>query len=146
MLSSMPSNLADHQDHAHHLLVHVVAGVVLMRDGKILLVQEKKSRSYGKWNLPGGRVDTGESIESAAIREAKEETGFQVTIDRELPVVHLGINRPVMHAFAATIVSGDLTVPKDEILSAAWFSPAEIKQLELRDSTYILGALEALKL
>lgn len=54
-------------------LVQVVAEVVLQKDDKFLLVQEKQAKAYGKWNLPAGKVDKGESLEQAAVREAREE-------------------------------------------------------------------------
>ena len=56
------------------LLVPVVAGCVIQKDGKYLLVQEKQQKVYGLWNLPAGHVDEGETFEEAAIRESQEET------------------------------------------------------------------------
>ncbi|UCH38039.1 MAG: NUDIX domain-containing protein [Candidatus Bathyarchaeota archaeon] len=49
-------------------------------DGKILLVKRGTVIFKGHWALPGGRVDRGESVEHAIIREIKEETGLDVTI------------------------------------------------------------------
>ena len=125
--------------------VQVVAGVLVAREGKVLLVQEKQTKVYGQWNLPGGHVDQGETIEQAAIREAKEETGFDVALDAKLLVLHSAVDRPVLHAFAAHITGGQLHYPADEILAAKWFTPAEIRLMtrELRSADYVLGALEA---
>lgn len=53
----------------------VVVGVVVEKDGKYLLVQEAKASCRGKWNLPAGHLDPGETIIDGAKREAKEETG-----------------------------------------------------------------------
>ena len=58
----------------------VVAGVVVEKDSKYLLVQEKKELVYGLWNLPAGKVDEGETVEEAAVREAKEEVGYKVRL------------------------------------------------------------------
>ena len=58
----------------------VVAGAVLKKDGKYLLVQEAQSKAYGLWNLPAGRVDVGDTIEQTAVKEAKEESGFDVKL------------------------------------------------------------------
>ena len=55
----------------------VVAGVALQRDDKFLLVQEKKPHVLGLWNLPAGKVDMGDTIPQTAIKEAKEESGFE---------------------------------------------------------------------
>lgn len=52
--------------------------IIELADGGIILI-ERKNPPYG-WALPGGFVDYGESIESAAVREAKEETSLDVTL------------------------------------------------------------------
>ncbi len=54
----------------------VGAAVLVIKRGKILLVKRKVSPSKGKWALPGGFMEQGESVENAALRELKEETGI----------------------------------------------------------------------
>lgn len=58
------------------------AGGVLFQCGTVLLVQVKYGANKGRWMLPGGLVESGESIEQAGIREFKEETGLDVTVKR----------------------------------------------------------------
>lgn len=62
---------------------------VVVKDGKLLVVQEGKN-NYGQldtWNFPAGHVESGESLVDAAIREAKEESGYTVVIDGVLSVL-----------------------------------------------------------
>ena len=122
-----------------------VCSVVLKKAGKYLLVQEKQPHVYGKWNLPGGRVDEGETLEQAAVREALEETNYNVEIVKQIFVHHSVIDQPVLHAYSAKIIGGKLKYPVDEILDARWFSHAEIlaKATDLRNPEYIMGALAA---
>ncbi len=110
--------------------VGVVVGVVVRRDGKFLLVQEKSPKIYGLWNFPAGHVDVGESLEQAAIREAKEESGYNVEIIKELAIFHAQSTDPIKHAFEGKIVGGELKFPEDEILDAKWFALNEIKQMK----------------
>ena len=109
--------------------VGVVAGCVIKQGNKYLLVQEKQPQSYGLWNVPAGYVDKGESIEAAAIREAKEESGYDVILDVELAVYHEAITKPVKHAFEARIVGGELKIQAEEILDAQWKAYDEIESL-----------------
>lgn len=57
---------------------HVGVGVLLIRDGKLLLVERKYDPDAGLWSIPGGHLDLGERVRKAAEREAFEETGFLV--------------------------------------------------------------------
>ncbi|RCS24138.1 NUDIX domain-containing protein [Phyllobacterium salinisoli] len=54
----------------------VGCGVVFLKDDSILLLQRKKSPEAGAWGIPGGKVDFLETVETAARREALEETGL----------------------------------------------------------------------
>ncbi len=126
--------------------VEVVAGVVIKKDGKYLLLQEKQPRAYGLWNFPAGRVDVGESLEQAAIREAKEESGYDVEIGEEIKIFHTSATDVVKHAFIGKIIGGELNFPEDEILDAQWFTFLEVEQMKdkLR-SEWVLSAISILE-
>lgn len=64
-------------------LLNVRATAVLVEDGRILLVRQRVSADRA-WSLPGGRVQRGETIGEAVIRETREETGLDVVVDRLL--------------------------------------------------------------
>jgi ADP-ribose pyrophosphatase YjhB (NUDIX family) len=117
----------------------MVAGVVLNKEGKYLLVQEKKASVYGKWNLPAGKVDEGYSLEETAVKEAREETavkeareetGFSVELKGKLGIYQDKVDEPVKHIFEAEIIGGDLAFPKNEILDAKWFTFQEILDMK----------------
>ena len=65
----------------------VGVGAVIVCEGKILLEKRKNEPSRGKWTIPGGLVELGESLESAVVREVKEETSLEVDNPRLLDVV-----------------------------------------------------------
>ncbi|MEP1097209.1 MAG: NUDIX domain-containing protein [Cyclobacteriaceae bacterium] len=62
--------------------VVLAAGGVVEKDGEFLLIYRKK-----RWDLPKGKLDSGESIESCAIREVEEETGVRTSINKEIAAV-----------------------------------------------------------
>lgn len=105
----------------------VVAGcVVRNEEGRYLLVQEKQQKVYGLWNLPAGHVDKGEEIEVAAIREVKEETGYDVELGAKIGIYHETTESPVRHAFIGHITGGELKIQQNEILDVDWFTFEEI--------------------
>ncbi|MHA1299252.1 MAG: NUDIX hydrolase [Candidatus Helarchaeota archaeon] len=53
-------------------------GTVLIKDGKVLLIQRAAEPDKGMWSIPGGLIENGETAEEAAIRETFEETGIKV--------------------------------------------------------------------
>lgn len=57
----------------------VGVGVLVLRDGKFLVMQRKGSHGAGTWSVPGGWMELGESFEDAAVREVTEETGMNIT-------------------------------------------------------------------
>lgn len=61
-----------------------LAGCVILDDQKQLLLLHRNKDGLVQWELPGGKVDDGESDEATAIRELKEECGVSVTIERRL--------------------------------------------------------------
>jgi len=65
---------------------HIGVGVggILLRDGRILLLKRNSEPNKGKWEKPGGRVDFGETLEAAVVREMKEETGVDCKVVRLL--------------------------------------------------------------
>lgn len=93
---------------------------------RVLLVHRP---SYDDWSFPKGKLDPGESIEQAAVREVKEETGLECRIIRELAILRYnyrtrnkGRLRPkAVHYFLMKAVSGVVEVPGEEVDLAEWF-------------------------
>ncbi|HYH74773.1 MAG TPA: NUDIX hydrolase [Candidatus Saccharimonadales bacterium] len=110
-------------------LVAIVAGCVLQNEDTFLLVQERDEAVYGLWNLPAGYVELGETIEAAAVRETQEESGYQVALERKISIDHVSPDRPIFHAFKATITGGQLAFDATELLDARWFTLEEIQQM-----------------
>jgi len=55
-------------------------GAVIFNNEKVLLVKRGKEPGYGKWSIPGGAVELGETLKEGVLREVKEETGLEVEI------------------------------------------------------------------
>lgn len=112
-----------------------VAGVVVKQNGTYLLIQETRDDIAGAWSVPGGHIELGESPENAAIREGKEETGFNLEIEGKIDEFSLQAegNNSYIYMFKAKLKSNKQDKLKEEIKVARWFSPEEIKTLQLRN-------------
>jgi 8-oxo-dGTP diphosphatase len=109
----------------------IKAGVLIKENNKFLLVQEKAKRAFGLWNIPSGKVDEEETVITTAIREAKEETGYTIVLEKELVIIKEPfIDTKELHIFLGKIDGGLLHIPKEEILDARWFSYHEIKNMK----------------
>jgi mutator protein MutT len=77
---------------------HPVVGVgaVVIWDGRVLLIRRGKDPLRGRWLVPGGTVELGETLEEAVVREVREETGVEV-VPREVLVVFDRIDRQEGH-------------------------------------------------
>ncbi len=121
--------------------------VVVRRGHRFLMTQEQK---YGSsWSIPGGRVEPGESLVYAAIREVHAETGVPVRIDGILRLEHAPADNTarVRVLFMGTPI--DDTEPKtiadSESLGAAWLTIDEIRGRPLRGAELraLLESVEA---
>jgi ADP-ribose pyrophosphatase YjhB (NUDIX family) len=65
----------------------VGVGVVVIKDGRVLLIRRGKPPRAGAWSLPGGRQRLGETVREAARRELREETGIEAVVTELLDVV-----------------------------------------------------------
>ena len=117
--------------------------VVVRRGQRFLMVQEQR---YGSsWSIPGGRVEAGEPLRHAAVREVLEESGVPVNIEGILRIEHApsATGARVRVIFVGSPI--DDTDPKSvadaESLQAQWLTMEEIRTRQLRGSD-LIGLLE----
>jgi len=115
----------------HYVDPKVAVGTIITDDaGHVVLVKRAIEPGYGKWVFPGGFIDRGETVEAAALREAREESGLEIRLDRLLNIYSYPGVAVIIIAFAATIVGGCLACD-DEGLEAQLFAPEDIPWEEL---------------
>jgi 8-oxo-dGTP diphosphatase len=110
---------------------------MIWRDGEVLLVRhEKGGRSY--WLVPGGGVDPGETMVDAGARELREETGYDVEVNRLVLLCEAidpnpGGRHIVNAVYSGTIRAGSLSVGAGDkaLREAKWLPIAALTSLEM---------------
>jgi 8-oxo-dGTP diphosphatase len=127
-----------------------IHGVIANR-GRILVLRRAPGMPYrpGSWDLPGGHLALGESFEDCLIREVKEETGLDVSIERMLGM-HSMFSEPYLQALYACRlrVFQNLHLRPDEHIEHRWVTLVEMEGLELipyLESILKRGMLEYVK-
>ena len=106
-------------------------GVVLDAEGRLLVVRRGRPPDRGRWSLPGGRVEAGETTAQAVAREVAEETGLDVRVGREVGQVdRVGVGGSVyeIHDHVAEPVGGTLA-GGDDADDARWVTRDQLRQL-----------------
>lgn len=120
----------------------VIVGGIIEKEGKILLVQEKQEKCYGKWNIPAGHLDYNESLSEGAIREIKEETGCDVELTGIANVANRILEDDIFVyiTFTTKLLNEDIKIDPEEILDVKWFEINDVlnnMDNELRNIKFI---------
>ena len=110
-------------------------GAIAIEDDRILLVRRGTEPGKGLWSVPGGRVEAGEAMVAAVVRELREETGLAGVCGQMLGwVEYLTVGRHLVIAdFRVTILDGAPPVPGSDAIEAAWVDVADLDGLPLVD-------------
>ncbi len=121
-------------------LMPACAAVIFAADRERILLTRRSDN--GRWCLPGGALEAGESATEACAREVREETGLEVVVGRLIGVYttphriveYADGNRRQLVAFCFEATpTGGLLGLSDETTEAAYFTPGEIADLDLVD-------------
>jgi len=103
---------------------YLVAAAVIWRDGQVLIAQRPpRGLLGGLWEFPGGKQETGESLEQALRREIREELGAEIAVERLLGVFRHAYShfRVTLHAFHCRLLVGE---PRPlEATALRWVNP-----------------------
>ncbi|MCH8983258.1 MAG: NUDIX hydrolase [Acidobacteria bacterium] len=122
----------------------VGVGVAIVRDGKILLIKRRNEPGKGLWAVPGGKVEYGETLRDAAVREVKEETGLDIVVG---PLIWSGESisahgHLVLIDFLGSVLGGELAA-SDDAEQALWVDVEKANELALTPTMHdLLAELE----
>jgi 8-oxo-dGTP diphosphatase len=136
------------REYPPHPLVGVGALIHNGGDGKILLIKRRFEPNKGRWALPGGLLETGESLAEAARREVREELGVEVEIEELFQVseemIKDGEGRVRFHFilvdYLASLRPRDAKITlNEESESFQWVAPDEVRDLDVNDNTRLIA-------
>jgi len=119
----------------------VGVGAVAIKDGRILLIKRAFEPSKGKWSIPGGLVEMGETLSDACAREMEEETGIKIQVLELINAYDMIVPDEagkmkyhyVLIDFLARPVGGTER-SSVEVLEMKWVTYEEAKQMEMTNS------------
>jgi 8-oxo-dGTP diphosphatase len=122
----------------------VGVGAVVVHEGRVLLVKRGKEPLKGRWVVPGGTVELGETLRDAVAREVHEETGLSVR-PREVALVFERIERPAQEVlyhyvivdYVCDLLGGCLQAGSDA-LDAAWVDREGLGRYDVPEEARVL--------
>jgi 8-oxo-dGTP diphosphatase len=107
----------------------VVVGAAIIADGRLLSAQRAEPpHMAGGWELPGGKVDPGESDEDALVRECHEELAIRIRLRRRIGADWRLSDRAVLRVWTAEIIEGE--AQPLEHLALRWLAPHEFYEVD----------------
>jgi|TARA_B110000438_G_scaffold94157_1_gene93571 ADP-ribose pyrophosphatase YjhB (NUDIX family) len=113
------------------------AGIIVYSAHRVLLIKRGTEPEKGRWSLPGGRVQIGESIRHAALRELKEESNLEGQFKEMIGWVELQIGD---HHFVIVNLRCSVSNPSqlragDDAVEVRFFNLEELQQLDMNEKT-----------
>ena len=104
------------------------AGAFVMKGKKFLILQRstKETSMHGLWELPGGKVEEGETPRQTAVIEVKEEAGLDIKLKSNLGPHHDNKKKKTYHAYIATAKKGQKVKLSEEHSAHKWMTPEEV--------------------
>jgi 8-oxo-dGTP diphosphatase len=108
----------------------LVVGAAIVRNGRLLAARRTTpTAAAGRWELPGGKVEVGESPGDALVREVREELGCEVTVDRWLDGDQPIATTHVLRVAVCRLVGGE-PGPGDDHDELRWLSPDDLGEVD----------------
>lgn len=117
------------------MIPQVCVGAVVVHDGDLLLIRRGHGPAAGEWSVPGGRVEGGELLLEAVVRELQEETGLEGTCGELLGWVERidDDGHFVILDFEATVLDRVDPIAGDDAIEARWVPLSDVADYALVD-------------
>src|SRR5258708_6949746 len=109
----------------------VCVGAIAVDDDRLLMIRRAQEPGKGLWSLPGGRVETGELLAEAVVRELAEETGLEGVCGQLVGWVEriAETSHYVILDFAVTVLAAEPARAGDDAIEASWVPLSDVAAL-----------------
>lgn len=112
----------------------VAVGAIALSDDRLLMIRRGHGPGAGEWSVPGGKVEPGELVAEAVVRELAEETGLRGVCGELVGVAEIiGPEHYVILDHWVTVLEDGDPVPGDDAAEAAWVPVVDVCDLRLVD-------------
>ena len=118
-------NICNVCNYIHYVNPKIIVGALPLKDDKVLLCKRDINPGKGKWTLPSGFMEMGESLEQGAKREAKEEANLKLNLNRLYGTYSIPRIGQVLFIYIANIINEDFRAA-DETTEVKLFSVSKI--------------------
>lgn len=128
--------------------VVVVGACIKSSNNELLMVQEANNDVKGLLNFPMGKLDEGETVFEGAVREVKEESGFDVKLKSILSIQSYESEKGgniIKITFNAEIVSGEIKFDRNEIMDVRWISIDELEKMSNKELRSYNSSIDIIK-
>jgi mutator protein MutT len=112
------------------------AAIVVDKNNRVLLGRRKKEPNFGRWVLPGGKIEPFETIEDAVRREVAEETGLQVDVTGQVGAFQIidpnrNEHRVIVYSWARQV--GGQVAADSDLSELTFVTPDELRSLDVTE-------------
>ncbi|MFA6089514.1 MAG: NUDIX domain-containing protein [Candidatus Woesearchaeota archaeon] len=114
----------------------IVKSLVIDSKGRLLFVKRKRewhAESHNKWEFPGGKVEFGENPENTAVRETKEESGYDVAVTKLIPKILTSeweysdhTSQQILICYICKLIKGTALTTDHNVSEVKWFELNDI--------------------
>lgn len=124
----------------------VAVGALIIKNERVLLVKRDRPPAQNQWAVPGGKINLGETLQQAAVREIFEETGISIIPGEPVytfDAIHLDANGKVQFHYVIVDILADFKEGKpkagDDAADVRWFSKKDLETLPVNPITKLLA-------
>jgi len=109
----------------------IVAQAYIVKNNKLLMVQENTGKDVGKWNPPTAIIGYKNNIRENLIKKVKKETGYDIELSNLISIQNIerADHQAIIICFTAKVIDGKIEYDVERLRNVKWFSLTEVEEM-----------------